>query len=297
MSGVLGGVTKVFSAVGNAAAKVTSSIAGIGASMFTAGAATGAPSIAQGGLSNMFGSGTLGKIMQGAVSRAIPGALMGGAVGALSGQGFMKGAMMGGLGGAAFGGAEGAGLFQTSSMQNTARETGSLMSGSSGIDVLGGGAGDDMLQQPGLPNVPVKKSGRYPSQTVSPESVNWDARTGSAPAIDATGAIERSGGLMPGGQQSQGGGLLQRGMDFLGTERGGQLLAGLGKGGMEYLEAKRIMEEKERDRQFLRDRDQRVTDSYKGTVVPSNVVANETAKMQAKPRYMFDPGAGRIVMA
>lgn len=296
MSGVVSGVGKVFSAVGNTTAKVTKSIAGIGATMFTAGAATGAPSIAQGGLSNMMGQGTLGKILQGAVSRAVPGAVMGAAVGAMTGQGLMKGAMMGGLGGAAFGGAEGAGLFKTASMQKTASVPfGGAQGGGDdpGIDYTATGSINPPSGGGLMPNMGVPK----PANSVSRMDMNWDARTG-AQGVDVMGAIDRSQpSAMPTNAASTGGGLFQKGLDFLGSERGGQLLAGLGRGGMEYLEAKRIAEEKERDRQFVRDEQQRVTDSYKGTVVPSNVVANETAKMQAKPRYMFDPGAGRIVMA
>ena len=285
MSGVVSGIGKVFSAVGNTAAKVTKSIASVGATVFTAGAATGAAPIAQGGLSNIFGQGTLGKVIQGAVSRAVPGALMGGAVGALTGQGFMKGAMIGGLGGAAFGGAEGAGLFKTSGMQQG-------LSGQSGMNTLYGGPGDDRLGSGGGLAPGGFDMSRFGPQTNIPVKSSQ---------IDVLGAIDRS---QPDamtatavGQSSSGGGLFQKGLDFLGSERGGQLLAGLGQGASEYLEAKRIMEERERHRQFIRDNQQRVTDSYKGTVVPSNVVANEVAKMQAKPRYMFDPGAGRIVLA
>lgn len=300
MSGVLSGVTKVFSAVGSAAAKVTSSIASVGASVFTAGAATGAGSIAQGGLSNLFGSGTLGKVLSGAVSRAVPGALMGGIAGAVTGQGFMKGAMMGGLGGAAFGGVEaamgGGGLFQTSAMNNdpTVKDPWGGMRGEDpGIDYTATGSiGGGLMPDAEMPTVPVQKTGR--NMTQGGFDMGRFGDPAGAQGIDVLGAIDRT-ATSPSGQQS--GGLLQKGLDFLGSERGGNLLAGLGKGGMEYLQAKQIAEEKEKDREFLRQKQQTITNSYKGTVGQSSAVGNATAQMQAKPRYMFDPGVGRIVMA
>jgi hypothetical protein len=98
MSGVVSGIGKVFKTVTSGISRVGKAITGVGASVFTAGAAPGGVAAAtQAG-------GTLSNILLGAAKQAGIGALVGGAIGAATGQGFKKGALWGGLGGAALGG-------------------------------------------------------------------------------------------------------------------------------------------------------------------------------------------------
>lgn len=111
MSSVATGIGKVFSSVANTAVKIGSAVAGVGTSLFTTGAATGAGSMASGGLSGIagaFGGGTLGNVLSGAIRTAGFGALAGGAIGAVTGQGFLKGALIGAAGGGLLGGVSGA---------------------------------------------------------------------------------------------------------------------------------------------------------------------------------------------
>lgn len=102
MSGIASGITKIFTTVGSAAARVGKAVAGVGSSLFTAGASTG------GIASAASGGGVLGNILTGAVKQAGIGALLGGGVSAATGGDFGKGALWGGLAGAATGGLMGA---------------------------------------------------------------------------------------------------------------------------------------------------------------------------------------------
>lgn len=108
MSGIVNGISKVFSTVTSGVARVAKAVTGVGATAFTAGAASGAGSMASGGLngviSSFTGGGVLSNILTGAIKQAGYGALIGGAIGAVTGQGFAKGAMYGAIGGAVTGG-------------------------------------------------------------------------------------------------------------------------------------------------------------------------------------------------
>ena len=74
MSGVVSAITKVFSSLGTGVAQLGSAVRGVGASLFTTGAATGssiASAMSGGGgiLSSIFGSGgVLGNMLSGAAS-------------------------------------------------------------------------------------------------------------------------------------------------------------------------------------------------------------------------------------
>ena len=79
MSGIVSGIGKVFSTVTSGVARVGKAIMGVGATTFTAGAATGAAPLASGGLAgivqNFTGTSTLGKIGS-AIACASPGAIV-----------------------------------------------------------------------------------------------------------------------------------------------------------------------------------------------------------------------------
>lgn len=225
MSSVATGIGKVFSSVASTAVKVGSAVASVGTSLFTTGAASGAGSMASGGLSaaaSSFGKSTLGNVLTGAIRQAGFGALAGGAIGAVTGQGFMKGALIGGAGGALMGGVTGA------------------------MAPTGG-----MMASGGVPGAPT---------------------TGSVPAATATG-------FAPTGQT--GGGL----MSFLNSEGGAGMVAGLGQGLMEWQKMKAQQDEYDNQRNFTREQQQRVTDSYK---------VDEGTLPGSGARYGFNAATGRI---
>lgn len=276
MSGIASGIGKVFSTVGSAVARVGKAVTGVGATTFTAGAASAAPSMATGGLSGIVssftGGGVLGNIITGAVTQAGYGALIGGAVGAMTGQGFGKGALMGGLGGAVTGG-----LF-----------------GAAGVnpDPLTKGFGQ--ANQSGV--VPVEGTATGAAPTGATASAPLDVASGRVAQAhgDITGSVAAPAAAAP---AASGGGF----GSFLKSEAGGGLLAGVGKGLGAYMDAQNRSEEAEKDRDFLRDKEQRLQDSYKvdpsalhGTM--SDTTARPTpAEKYSRSRYEYDPAQGRIV--
>jgi hypothetical protein len=129
MSGIVSGLTKIFTPVVSGIAKVGKSIIGVGATLFTGGAASGG---AIGNVvSSVTGGGVLGNILTGAIKQAGIGALIGGAVGAMTGTGFGKGALYGALGGAVTGGLSGSGLFSAAGLTPADTPTGVAPTGSS----------------------------------------------------------------------------------------------------------------------------------------------------------------------
>ena len=125
MSGVVKSAKKVFKKVGKAARKVLPIALGVGAVVFTAGAALGVGSMAGGWgaavgkLTSGFGmSGTLGNIVTGAVTQAGYGAAMGAATSAITGGDIGDGAFYGAATGAATGGISGALGWQTDPLAN-----------------------------------------------------------------------------------------------------------------------------------------------------------------------------------
>lgn len=109
LGGLFGAIGKIFTPALGAATKVGSGVLGVAASTFTAGAATGAPSLISGGFGSAIqglfsGGGVLGNMVSGAMQQAAYGAISGGIGGMLTGSGFGQGAMQGAMGGAVMGG-------------------------------------------------------------------------------------------------------------------------------------------------------------------------------------------------
>lgn len=284
MSGIVSGITKVFSSVGSAVARVGSAVAGVGASVFTSGAASGAGSMASGGLSSVasgFG-GTLGKVLTGAISQAAIGAVIGGGISALTGNGFGKGALMGGLAGAATGGLTG------------------LMSGGAPAGL----ATDTGLATAATPTglAPVGKTASAPSSI--PGKISLDA-AGDANLASRLG--DQSAGLMGGGGEvaAAGGGL----GSFLTSETGGNILSGLGDAYGKYADYKQKdkqldmqAEEYDKDRAFKLDQEMRIRDSYAvdpsvlhGPASPDTTARPTPAQAYGRTRYEYDPSLGRVV--
>jgi hypothetical protein len=248
MSGIVSGITKVFTSVASGVASVGKSILGVGATLFTGGAASG------GALGNVVnsvsGGGVLGNILTGAIKQAGIGALIGGAVGAMTGAGFGKGAMYGALGGAVTGG-------------------------------LSGAAG----------------SGLFSAAGVTPaDTATGMAATGSTAGSAAPSSIAQAPGVTTGG-----GGFGQ----FLNSEAGGAMLGGLGEGIMGYTKMKAEEKERQRDRDYLLDKEMRVRDSYDvspealpggGTMaaLPETQRPSPAQKYQ-RTRYDYDEASGRVI--
>lgn len=262
MSGLVSGIGKVFSTVGNAATRVASSVLGVGAATQTAAVATGAGSMASGGLngflSNLTGGGVLGNVVSGAIKQAGYGALLGGIVGAVTGQGFGKGALMGAAGGALTGGLMAGMRTQPTGTISADTPTGLSPTGSTnpgGLDPSIPTGGSYLVTGPGQAAATAAKTA---------------ASTSTVPASSAGGFPS-----------------------FLNSETGGGLLAGLGKGASDYFTMKtKIDAEKdmqERELGYLRDKDQRIQDSY-------SVADSSFAAPPGKMRYEYDPKQGKIVM-
>lgn len=265
MSGIVSGITKVFSTVGQAAARVGSAVAGVGASVFTAGAASGAGSIASGGLSGILqsvaGKGVLSNVLTGAIKTALPGMVIGGIGGMVSGQGFMKGAMMGGLGGAVMGGVNAYSQGMPGVDQMT---TGSTSSGG-----LGTAAG-----------------GSRPSQTGD----NRAASSSFGPGIDPTTgqAVTTGGSSVPG--PTAAGDLAQQGQNkglgsWLNSETAAGVMSGIGGGMIEKAKIDAIAAENQKNRDTVLANQKRITDSYAVSSGSLN-----------RGRFAYSPEAGRVVV-
>jgi len=281
MSGIASGIGKIFATVTNSAVKIGQAVAGVGSTLFTAGASSGAGPMAAGGLSGLVqsftGKGVLGNILTGAIGQAGFGALAGGAIGALTGQGFGKGALMGGLTGAVTGGL--GGLAGAAGLGAQPQAVDGITTGSTPTGM-----------------VPTGSTGRVPSTINATQSVSGapQAAMGQTAAQVAASAPSASGGFM--------GGLGK----FLTSETGGGLIAGLGKGLGAYMDQKAKADESQKDRDFIRDKEQRLQDSY--NVDPASLPGNGYQPPQpdqsrptptqkyARRRYSYDPIQGRIVM-
>lgn len=143
--------------------------------------------------------------------------------------------------------------------------------------------------------------------------VDTVADAGSAlfgPAAGATGAI--GGGMAAGagaaGAAGTGSSLLARAGNFLTSEQGAGLVGGIGKGLMEYDKMEQEAKEKQKDRDYLFDKEMRVRDSYNvppealpnggSSGVPLDNTPRPTPAQQYGSRdfdMVYDPNAGRIV--
>ena len=264
MSGVVSGITKVFSAVGSATARVGQAVSGVGASVFTAGAASGAGSMASGGLTGVVqsvaGKGVLGSVLSGALKTALPGMVIGGVVGAVTGQGFMKGALMGGLGGAVMGGVNAYGSMSPNAGVD-AMTTGSIApSASRGLNqnvMAGHPSGGEALRMPVVDAAT--------GQTVA------SGTSGSAiPAQTAAGQLANPGN----------GGLL----GFLQSENAAGIMSGLGQGMIEKAKVDAIAAENQKNRDYKNADQKRITDSY--DIAPGSL---------NRGRFSYDPSQGRVV--
>lgn len=261
MSGVVSGIAKTFAAVGSAALQVPKAIMGVGATAFTAGAASGAGSMASGGFGGLLkgftSGGVMGNVLKGAVTQAIGGAAIGAVVGGVTGQGVGKGALIGGLGGALTGGITGMSQPVGTALPSTNVNGSAVAATPTGYAPTGGIS----------PRLPAPKPAMSAASSTIPQQVPSGAGLGSKLG------------------------------NFLTSEAGASMIAGLGGGWMEGQAMKdKIAAEKEMaeaDRQFYRDRDQRITNSY--NVDPS--VLHGPPASSGEQRWRYDPESRRMVKA
>ena len=290
MSGLVSGITKVFSSMGTGAATLGSAVRGAGASLFTAGAATGTglAGAAQGGgaLSGLLGGGSvLGNVLGGAIKQGLSSGLIGGAVGALTGKGFGEGFKQGGLIGA-IGGSLG-GLFSPTTAAAASptgldpMTTGSTAASSGAGAGAGFGAGSmPAARAADLASVPGYAASGGGGGAASPSTV-------PVVGTGATAATEASGGWKGLG-------------NFLNSNAGASMIGGIGTALGEERQYELISQMKEDDRKFLRDKEQRLQDSYVGSdqavagATPS--APDQTRRPTPAARWAYNPQTGMIDM-
>ncbi|KQT54623.1 hypothetical protein ASG43_03285 [Aureimonas sp. Leaf454] len=304
MSGIVSGITKVFQSVGSAVARVGQAVSAVGAATFTAGAATGAKSLASGGLSQVassMGNSVLGNVLTGAVKQAAMGAIIGGGISALTGNGFGKGALMGGLGGAVTGGltglASGTGLMPAAATTAPAADAG-LQAAQTATGVAPTGITSSAPNSARFgENVPAANGRGGLASALNDQTASLTRGAAAAPAVAAAAA--------PAAAAGGGGGL----MSFLGTETGGNVLAGLGEGAMAYYKSKEDdkklkmqAEEYDKSRATELEKEMRLRASYNMSdavyekPMPQDTTVRPTpAQAYGRTRFEYDPAQGRIV--
>ena len=249
MSGIASGIGTVFKAVGSTASKISSSVVGIGKAAFTAGAATGATSMASGGLNGVIqsvtGQGVLGNVLTGAVKQAAVGAALGAATGAVTGAGAGKGALIGGLTGGIAGGF--GSYMDTTGLETAAATPAATPTGFAPTGVTDAKAATDLVINDSPANAMVSTA---------------------APATPATSAPAAT-GVAAGFK-----GLLDNEM-LMGA------LGGLGEGLMKQQEINALRDERQADRDRRDGQQTRITDSYS---VDPNARKSQHPAAQSGPR-------------
>jgi hypothetical protein len=245
MSGLVSGITKVFTSLGTGAAALGNAVRGVGASLFTASAATGS-SMASGGLSSLFGGGSsiLGNMLSGALKTGLVGGLVGAGTSALTGGDWKKGAVIGGLGGAAAGGLAGAFTSAGSATGVDSITTGSTGGGTTAANTATGatGTGTSLANATGFGGA---KGMRY----------------------GGTSAATTAGTSTGGGGGSSGGGTLFGGFGkYLQTDAGsnliGNVLAGAGNAYSGWAQTEAYKEAQERQIAYLEKKQKDITEGY-----------------------------------
>lgn len=210
----------------------------------------------------MGGGGVLGNILSGALKQGAAQGLVGGIMGALTGEGFGKGLKQGAMMGAVAGGV--GGLFDpittagvSPAVAQPASATSSAAAAAAPATPTGYGTDVWSRSMGGTGGL---------GAAVTP--------TGAAPVSASATTPTGQGGLF-------GGGFGQ----FLQSQGGAGLIAGIGAGLGSYYETEAIKEQREADRQFVRDQEQRITDSY---TVPTTALAGGV------PAWQYNPNTGQI---
>ena len=297
MSGLVSGITKVFSSLGTGAAKLGSAVRAAGATLFTAGAATGGgltTAATQGsGLSKLLGGGgVLGSVLGGAVNQAMKGGLIGGIMGQVAGTGFGTGFKQGAIAGGVTGGVES--LFSPTGVPGVdPTTTGSvtkdpLVTANSPTGVTpntGGGFG----------RFGGGMTGKGVGQGFGDKVADFysSAPASTVPTVPVAGTTTAA---------TEGGGGMWKGLgNFLNTNAGAAMIGGIGEALGTERQAELLAEMREADRKFLREKEQRITESYAGAgeaVAGSTPWAGDpTPRPTPAAKWAYNPNTGMIDMA
>lgn len=257
MSGLVSGITKIFTSFAPAAAGAAtlgSGVRGVGASLFTAAAANG------GKLANLLSAGSQIMSLFSKGKESTLGKMLNGASTVLS--------LTSAVGSMAAGGGQGVDTMTTGS-----------------VDTGEGSALKDADTATGAAPK-LKHVGGAGSQSGNFGTVDSGGSSSSSTTTTDTG----------GTGTGEGGGFFKGLGNFLNTEAGAGLLGGLGQGIGDYQKLQAEEDMREADRQFLRDKEQRITDSYKvgeGALVGGVV----NGSSQAQGVWSYNAKTGQIEKA
>jgi len=286
MSGITKSVKKVFKKVVKPIMKIAPIALGVGALVFTAGAALGVPGMAGGwggavsSLTSKLGAtGTLANVLTGALTQAGYGAVLGAGTSLLTGGDFSKGALYGAGAGAASGGLMGGFGYQTDPL---------------------GGIGENPASETAMDNSALKQD--LPPSGLDDSAIEAGAREGawklpSSPAYNPPSDLTKT--TTGGGLLDQGGWVERnQGLVGYGVQGLGQGLMGMAEGD-DMKEAGKIAVQRDREeREYIaRNYGSGNVPGYRSAAAP---VGNPTPAQRFDPasyqgQWVYDPAQGRVV--
>ena len=295
MSGVVKTVKKVFKKVTNVVKKVAPIALGVGALVFTGGAALGLPALAGGfggavssalGAVGVNATGALGSVLTGAVTQAGYGAAIGGVTSMVSGGDFKDGAKMGAAAGAITGGLTGAFGSATRAVSGAAQGvTGQPTIATKNLPSLANGGGP--LARP--ENLVAAVDSAPVTYSSAPQAVQTAAQTAPAYTSAPTYASAPTEAAT-----SIGSGLGK----FLNNDVVVQTLAGAAKGAISGMGGNEGDDSTAQQIAYQREEQQRITDSYDiapGTLDRVSAVDTPRARTPRRSTARYDRDQGRIV--
>lgn len=296
MSGVVKTVKKVFKKTMNVVKKVAPIALGVGALVFTGGAALGLPALAGGfggavssalGAVGVNATGALGSVLTGAVTQAGYGAAIGGVTSMVSGGDFADGAAKGAAGGAITGGLTGALGSATRAMSGAAQGvTGQPTIATKNLPSLANGGGP--LARP--ENLVATAAEAAPATYSSaPQAVEVATAAQAAPAYTSAPTYASA---PTEAATSVGSGLGK----FLNNDVVVQTLAGAAKGALSGASGSEGDDSTAQQIAYEREEQQRITDSYDiGGLDRVSSVDTPRARTPRRSTARYDRDQGRIV--
>lgn len=293
MSGVVKTVKKVFKKTMNVVKKVAPIALGVGALVFTGGAALGLPALAGGfggavssalGAVGVNATGALGSVLTGAVTQAGYGAAIGGVTSMVSGGDFADGAKTGAAAGAVTGGLTGALGSATRAVSGAAQGvTGQPTIATKNLPSLANGSGP--LARP--ENLVAAVDSAPATYSSAPQAIQTVAQTAPAYTSAPTYASAPTEAAT-----SVGSGLGK----FLNNDVVVQTLAGAAKGALSGASSSEGDDSTAQQIAYERENQQRITDSYDiGGLDRVSSVDTPRARTPRRSTARYDRDQGRIV--